>query len=757
MTRKSKLPKLVLRLLLSSLCLDTPKRRAYQAIGGQYADLRGVGLAPLPEIDEEAIARICTTVRGFIFSTIDGAKSGHPGGSSSKVEQLVTLLCSGTLRFNPARAKDPCRDRIVWSAGHCSPLAHSLNALIYEALRVSGYELTEEELKSAIYPDDLPKFRTLDGPSGHVESHYALADTSTGSSGHGFSAGLGFALLHKSSGLPTKAFVIAGDAETEEGMSYEARNIAVSAGADNLIVLLDNNGYGIDGHISQAIATPIQNHWLPLGWNVIEVNGHNIRELAYAYSIAEDGFGNKRPTVIISHTTKGFHYGKLEDTSDSHGTPLSHDDFVLAMNEMGFGHVTKETTPTNNISTAWGKLYADDVAYLVGRLGASAENILPEKKAFALMKKVLSQRTLTDHTLMKRPAELPPELVFKQGEGKATRFATEAFFAWMMKNHGFFYVGTGDLSKSILTCKAENEYGLISSENPTGRGIRFGIAEQNMAMMMVTMSQDTLPGGVRPLTAFASYGVFTSMMANAVRMGLVNNAMNPDAQNCFIMLAAHDGPETGEDGPTHHGLFWMSLFTAYPGIKVYKPLDANEAIEMLFLAIERNEPVAFSVARANTPVFTRKEGGDTLAPASLARQGAYVFKPYVHNRKPKLPIAVAGGQVLANLLKVLPKIEERYDVKVVAVTSPELFEELYEKSPLVADAIWSDADRKRGLVFHNGWKGFMHSFILPENHNARIFGIDRFLKSGRPDEIYKQAGFDADSLATTILGNAYLL
>jgi len=170
-----------------------------------------------------------------------------------------------------------------------------------------------------------------------------------------------------------------------------------------------------------------------------------------------------------------------------------------------------------------------------------------------------------------------------------TRKATEAWFEWVMRQTPFFYVGSGDLAKSILTGKAEQVSGLMSPDNPLGRGIRFGIAEQNMAMMSVAMAGDTLPGGFRPMTAFASYGVFSVMMANAVRMGLINSDVNPAARAFFILLAAHDGPETGEDGPTHHGLFWMSLYTAYPGIKVYKPLDANEAIEMLFHAAARGE------------------------------------------------------------------------------------------------------------------------------------------------------------------------
>jgi transketolase len=80
------------------------------------------------------------------------------------------------------------------------------------------------------------------------------------------------------------------------------------------------------------------------------------------------------------------------------------------------------------------------------------------------------------------------------------------------ETNAFFYAGTGDLSKSILTDKAENVYGIISKKNPYGRGIRFGIAEQNMAMSSCAMTQDVLPGGFQPVSVFSSYAVFTSMM-----------------------------------------------------------------------------------------------------------------------------------------------------------------------------------------------------------------------------------------------------
>ena len=714
---------------------------------GSYLNLRGHdNLPPLDGIDEQKIAELCRIVRGLIFTMVDVSKSGHPGGSSSKVEQLVTLLCSESFRFDAEHPKNPGRDRLVWSAGHCSPLAHSLNALIKEILRLEGINLSDEELKYYFSLEDLLKFRTFGGPSGHVESHYALEDASTGSSGHGLSAGLGYATLHKTSGLPTKVFVVMGDAETEEGMVHEARNVAIASGISNLVVLLDNNGFGIDGHIGEAIPSELVDDWRK--WNVIEVDGHNIRELAYAYKIA--ALKTDKPTVIISHTTKGKFYGKLENTSDSHGTPLSHDEYVEAMK----GLVRESDFDFRNMSEIKTAIFfSEERKYFLRQLKVAKEKILPESELVAEMKKALKDRPLVDHTSIKRPVELPPELHFKEGVPKATRFATEAFFEWLMKKTGFFYIGTGDLSKSILTRKAEDVYGIINRENPLGRGIRFGIAEQNMAMMSVAMSQDVLPGGLKPFNVFGSYGVFTSMMANSVRMGLVNNAMNPEAKSCFCMLAAHDGPETGEDGPTHHGLFWMSLFMAYPGIKVYKPLDANEAVEMLFLAIERNEPFVMSVARPNTPVFERNEI-TKVPPAREACNGAYVFKNYSLNEKVKLPIVVAGGQMVANLLKALPQIEEQYDVKIIAVTSPELFNELRESDPKKALMIFSEYDRHNAITLHNGWTGFLDSFILPTNYKMRALGITKFLQSGRPEEVYLQAEFDSNGIAEKIIKSA---
>jgi len=740
---------------LDELKSKEPQRFQYLVEGGIFLNLKNLELKPIGGIDIPRIANLARIVRGYAFAAINGIKSGHPGGSSSKVEQVLTLFATGIVGFDPLKPKNPGRDRIIWSAGHCTPLFHSVLALIYESLRRKGFvDINQKEELGAVFPECLSRFRHCDGPTGHIESHYALADMSTGSSGHGFSAALGLAILHKSCGLDAKIFVIAGDAETEEGMSYEARNIVNTLGIDNLIVSLDYNGFGIDGPITDVISAPYINHWFGPGWNIIEVDGHNILELAYAYMKASRGFGNKKATVIIAHTIKGKYYGKLEGTADSHGTPAPQAEYVEIMKKLGFDIPGIEGDTMKDIDAITSQIVKEDEDYLLRRLEIGKKKIKPEKELVEKMSAALKGRPMADYKTIKRPDVLPSELVFKEGEKIATRKATEAFFKWLMGQTAFFYLGAGDLMKSILTGAAENIYGVISKENPFGRGIRFGIAEQNMAMMSTALASDILPGGFQAMSVFASYGVFASIMSNSVRMALINNAVNPRAKGFFIMLAAHDGPETGEDGPTHHGLFWMSLFNAYPGIKVYKPMDANETIEMLFYALEKGEPVAFSVMRPNTPVLKRGEirRGWTVPAAKEAVSGAYVYKPFDENGKKKIVLAICGGQVMANVLEILLDLEvQNLDIKIVAVTSPELYEELRERDPQKAASILSDEERKYVITFHNGWPGFLYPFILPSDYPKRALGITKFLKSGPPAEVYQIAGFDPAGLKEKIL------
>ncbi|SPE27928.1 fragment of transketolase (part 3/3) [Candidatus Sulfopaludibacter sp. SbA3] len=115
-------------------------------------------------------------------------------------------------------------------------------------------------------------------------------------------------------------------------------------------------------------------------------------------------------------------------------------------------------------------------------------------------------------------------------------------------------------------------------------------------------------------------------------------------------------------------------------------------------------------------------------------------------------LVVCGGQVMANVLQIVPELEERVDLKIVAVTSPQLYEELRQRDPRKAREIFSDEDRQIAITLHNGWRGFLYPFLLPADHAGRTFGMDDFSRSGKPGEIYKDAGFDPAGLKQRILG-----
>ncbi|OGH90806.1 MAG: hypothetical protein A2479_04455, partial [Candidatus Magasanikbacteria bacterium RIFOXYC2_FULL_39_8] len=686
---------------------------------------------------------------------LEASQSGHPGGSSGKVEQFFGMILGGAFAFDPLDPKNPGRDRLVWSAGHCSPGLYAGLTVLYESLKKVGQGFDAKKLR-AVMADDLPRFRRHDGPQGHIENYYPLSDIATGPSGHGMPSAGGMAIVHKSSGLSTNVWAFMGDAESEEGMTYEARNILHTVGADNMIVAFDYNHNGIDGLIEEVVSSPMINHWLGLGWNVIEIDGHNILECIYAYRLAEQKiFDNGNPTVVVAHTLKGKCYGVVEGTHKSHGAPAKHDDYVQVMKSLRFDIPGVQGEASKDIEHVLSQLTSEVAEYISERLDIAKSLVKTEQELVGEMKTKLGDRPLVNPITIRRPDTLPAELVFEQGKNTATRKASGAFFEWLMKQTAFFWSGAGDLSGSILVNKSEDVYGVVSRKNPYGRGIRYGIAEQNMAMMGAAMTADRLPGGFAPVSVFGSYAVFSSMMCNAIRLILIGNHLYPEHKGFFILLSAHDGPETGEDGPTHQGLYWMSMYTAYPGIKVYKPMDANETVEMLFYALEKGEPIALSVARPDTPVFVRGENaccGQFVPEVREAVNGAYIFKDYRNNGKKKTTLVIAGMQVLKNTIDILPDLEAQgYDVKLVAVTSPELFEDLRKTNPEKAHKIFSDEDRSLAIALHAGWKGFLYPFLLPPDYEKRTIAIDTYLKSGSVSEVYELAGLTASDIKERVI------
>ena len=153
-----------------------PERRQYHAQGGAYLDLRGLPLGALPEIDEARIARLCRVVRGLVFAAVDGAQSGHPGGSSSKAEQVLTLLAAG--RWASTRWSPSIPAATGWSGPPATARRCSMRwvALVYETLRRKGVTLTGGSAER-VYPGGtgpLPQLGRAERPRGVATTRWPI-------------------------------------------------------------------------------------------------------------------------------------------------------------------------------------------------------------------------------------------------------------------------------------------------------------------------------------------------------------------------------------------------------------------------------------------------------------------------------------------------------------------------------------------------------------------------------------------------------
>ncbi|MEK7213258.1 MAG: hypothetical protein AAB678_02370, partial [Patescibacteria group bacterium] len=119
--------------------------------------------------------------------------------------------------------------------------------------------------------------------------------------------------------------------------------------------------------------------------------------------------------------------------------------------------------------------------------------------------------------------------------------------------------------------------------------------------------------------------------------------------------------------------------------------------------------------------------------------------------KSQICLVISGVQILVNTLEVLPELEKEFDIKIVNVTSPQLFEELRQEDPQKAEKIFSAKDRERAIILHNGWKGFLYPFLLPPDYPSRSIGIDKYLKSGDVKEVYELAELTPKDIKEKIL------
>jgi transketolase len=295
--------------------VKTDSKRGPGSSDGETGDSRLAGVSPRWNLEE--LDQICRNVRVGVLELTSKRKTSHVASALSCVELLVTTY--GTvLRANPAEPEDPDRDRFILSKGHAS-VAH------YVTLQQAGY----------FDADFLDQF-AINGSLLGEQPAPGLApgiELATGSLGHGLSVGIGMSYAAKLSKKDYRTFVLMSDGEMGEGSVWEAGLLAPMLGLDNLIAIVDYNKLQATGRSDEILSLrPLADKWLSFGWNVEEIDGHDLEMTSQ--TLMGMPLNNGKPTMIVAHTVKGKGVSFMEDDLLWHYRPPNDDELSRALDEV---------------------------------------------------------------------------------------------------------------------------------------------------------------------------------------------------------------------------------------------------------------------------------------------------------------------------------------------------------------------------------------------------------------------------------------
>lgn len=272
----------------------------------------------MPGAEKRYLEEMARQIRCLSVESIYRAQSGHPGGSLSAAD-ILSVLYFDIMNIDPQDPTYRQRDRLILSKGHGAPAYYAALALrgYFDTERLNHLRQGEEELQ------------------GHPSMHKTPGvDYSSGSLGQGLSIANGMALYAMKNGLPSTIFCLCGDGELEEGQIWEAVMAGAHYKLSNVVLIVDDNGLQIDGHVADVMDhSPLKEKFLAFGWNVLEVDGHDIEALQKAFhSVYRKA---ERPTVLLAKTVKGKGVSFMENQVSWHGSAPTKEQYEQAMQELG--------------------------------------------------------------------------------------------------------------------------------------------------------------------------------------------------------------------------------------------------------------------------------------------------------------------------------------------------------------------------------------------------------------------------------------
>lgn len=746
----------------------------------------------------EQIDLIYRTMCSILFNFVP--TSGHPGGSISSGRMVESLLYN-TMEYD---LSDPGRtdaDMITYAAGHKAMGLYAMWALRNELARIgaAGPQGLLPDERRQLRLEDLLGFRrnpTSETPlftnlrakalDGHPTCAIPFVRIATGASGVGIPASMGLALgaIDLYGGNPPNVNLIEGEGGMTPGRVHEALAAAATSQLFNVFLHVDWNQASIDSNnVCREDSKPgdyVQ--WSPAelcylhDWNVISIpDGHDFQQIVAAQRLALS-IGNKQPTALIYRTQKGWKYGISGRDSHGAGHKFCSEGYYTSLKEfeeafgVSFPRFSGDQTPVRIeecyyetlmvIRSTLGKnaeLCRQAASKLIGakeRLAARKRKERPEPPVLA---RLYEQGVVDEKT---PPADLCPppgsSVTLREVLGKSLNVLNR-------ETRGAIIGSAADLLGSTNVSQINKGFpeGFFNAvSNPGSRLIPVGgICEDAMGALMAGLSSFGFHIGVT-----SSYSAFIAALEHvAARLHGIGqqakSSVTNEPYNTWIMVNAHAGVKTGEDGPTHADPQALQLLQeCFPdGVMItLTPWDPQEIWPLLVAGLKRRPAVlAPFVTRPPEKVVDRAQR--KFPPAWAAAKGIYAMRTADRTSDQYNGTIVLQGNGVASIFvnEVLPRLDERgFNLNVFYVTSVELFRSLPGEEQ---ESIFPEVLTYESMGVTDFTLPTLHQWVRSNDglrRSLHSFRRGHYLGSGSAAKVLEEAGVHAEGQLASILDYA---
>lgn len=648
----------------------------------------------------DELQKIANAVRVLSADAVEHAGSGHAGMPLGCAE-IGAYLFAEEMNYNPDQPEWFNRDRLVLSAGHGS-------IWLYSLLHLSGYNLNLEDLK------EYRKFASK--TPGHPEyGKTEGVEMTTGPLGQGIAHAVGMAAAEKILAekynkkeynlIDHYTYVVAGDGDLMEGVSYESASLAGSLGLEKLIVIYDHNQVSIDGPTSITFLDNIEKRFESANWQVISsVDGNEFLDLKYAFKKAKEN--KAKPSIIIADTEIAKGIAAKEGKSSAHASPMGRKEIDKMKKQFDFP-LEEFKVPTEIYN--YFREYKD--------------KLKQNYDSWKQLEKEYQQKYSSNYNEIQQGINLDTELNFNASkidftEKQPLRNYSGDYYRYLGKKLPYLVGGTADLSAS--TRINLDQYSDIQKDNLKGRNIKFGVREHAMA---AAAGGIMLHKGLRPVTA--TYLTFSDYMKPAIRMAALMELP-------LIYVFTHDSIYVGEDGPTHQPVEQLEALRMVPGLRVIRPANGREVKLAWQAAIkEREKPSALVMARQEAESYDKKIKEEEF------NRGAFI----VSEEKGAEIALIASGTEVETALKVKELLKNEYKIRVISAP---------EKEKLYYDKKYRD-QLFRGVKFKAAVEaGVPSAWYRILKGNCMVFGVEDFGYSADGDKIAAEFGLTPKKIAEKI-------